>query len=432
MPLNFGTDTTNQIYRMKLGTTNCRALYFGTSKIWPYYQIEARPNTLVHSGKDNSLKNYGQIIKDDNGALNPNPNPVDENMKPELDPAGGTFSLGIFSKEDSAWHHMSFKLQVPSYVTLTDVREEGATSSLVTTPISFSTGTYTGVQNKAYSTKIYKIDFDPSLNQSNEISNGKLDSGIRLYFTIDQNLDSDYRVGDIVYLGYWDEFNNYVTNQWTITTFRQQPDFIYETRAAWWEGPVQVLGFTSENSSIKAPYNGGTIVSISYDTPSQIIYVLVVFGISQDGGRNWQWGPMNDHKDADGKLNKIWGNPLTNVKNYTTVTITQKSDAYDQPEMFKAEVLDPKIESGYYLLPIKISVEKPNDEHYNDRKEIKYSWYNGSSNTDFGTINGGSKTSGNQSTRRNLEGIARHVITEEREIKISVSFNYERHNFQLG
>lgn len=417
-----GNDT-NQVYQLRDKDYQYRAVFVGSEKIWPDYVFGRVDNSFNGIGVDNALKDYTLV----NAPLNLGTGVIDETIQPEVDPAGADFDVKIICREYSSWHFLSFRLQIPTELDIIGVRETGQSTNIAATFTTTQTLQYTGVQGDKYDAKIVTVNLDPTGTQTSDECK-TYDNSLILYFRVPANYESEYRVREIIFQSYQDEFAVWQTiTPWIITIYRQQPNFLYRTLATW-------LGDSyTKYSNANANYSGwnGTR-EINWDGTSKTYYMAVAFGISQDGGKNWRWGPPNDHKNAAGKLNILEGNHLANFADYCDLTVT--GDNWGTITLGA-----PLADSYYYVIPININIGKYNNEVNNRLTDanytINYGW-NPTGNTEFSPNpqGGGSPATVNNAivSSRKLTGVIRVVSSIDLYRYLKIDFKYEKHEFTLG
>lgn len=423
MPFYIGTGP-HDLYQLKGGkNTKYRAVYIGTEHIWPEYILGSVDGSLWHEGYDNALKNYGDIIRDGGGQVNRGSGAIDEELQPEFDPAGGTFSLLMNCRESSSWHFMPFQICVPEEVDLIDVREDGQPDQFSGMVISAPTPvTYTGYAGEPYDAKIYTVQLDPYNEQINEVT--VLDKPIKLTFTLGPNYNPELRVRDIILYNWqneWDEWQLDNSNRITLTIYRQQPNFLYETQGSW------ILDGNLHKPTPGNPLNGANgsaRVTVDWETTSKEVYIAISFGISQDGRKTWTYGPPNDHRNTQDKLNINEGNIIEDIHNYLKV--------YSDNEYLTATVGSPMAAYGYYVIPVTIS-STVNNELNNPSKTIYYQWASGTNNTNFASPAGGAPaTNPVADVSRTIQYIERCTAADDRETNLTAEFCWEKHHFALG
>lgn len=389
---------------------NYRGVYVGSEHVWPDYKFDKVDNTLIHKGAENALGNYD--LENVSFSLDKE-NPI------SFDPAGGLLTFKIWSNESSNWHHMSFKILVGTELELISVKEGDVDLlNYIETPSKMN---YVGAVDE-YIASIYTVNLDERNTQANEVKNFYEDTPITLTFKIESNDDLGEYVHEILLMDFQNEFKRWknVEDPILVTYYGQKSNYCYSTLVSW------VKNITNSNIS---GYNQE--YSISSNETEGYVYLAIAFGISNDGGITYNWGPANDHLNSENKININEGNVLENISQYFYDIKTTPNNDW----LKEIKIEDPTIDSNYYIVPIKIIIKNENTAANNINRKVEYKWIE-ERNTNWDpsrlAVENTSDINLPVESNRTLTGILRGEGSPDRTITLGLSFNYDdKHKFTI-
>lgn len=288
-----------------------REVRVGDSTIWPSFSVGSVSNTFTFTPSPDSSKAQGDftIIIDKNGQSNYQNNTnikFDESTYIEVDPAGGTGTIGIMTRESSLWHQLSLIGQIDEIKEKSDENAK-IDDFTITAPSSVSAEVATG--NYSYQNSTYTTPFTLKVNS---------DDGKTTKLTSQQEHDAKYMpTGNYdISLNWSIKANNNPST--TYTTFKlngfydllgrdypipddnkilfkvfQKPNILYYYHLAF-------LNEAQANNYM----NGGALetldsITVDYNATTTTFYTFIELGISPDGGQNIYWNDAEKGSSID-------------------------------------------------------------------------------------------------------------------------------------
>ena len=328
-----------------------REVRVGDSTIWPSFSVGSVSNTFTFTPSADSSKAQGDftVIIDKNGQSNYQNNTnikFDESTYIEVDPAGGTGTIGIMTRESSLWHQLSLIGQID------EVKESTSESAkidefTITAPSSVSADVVTGTSTYNDNNKIYTTPFTLKVNAKddgttkltsqqehdvNYMPTGNYDISLHWSIKANDNPSTTYTTFKIN--GFYDllgrDYPIPDDNKILFKVF-QKPNILYYYHLAF-------LNETQANNYI----NGGALetldsITVDYNATTTTFYTFIELGISPDGGQNIYW---ND-KEKGSSIDDAQVSDLTlNVDQPTALNYKVNVIEHDKtkPNLFKCTI----------------------------------------------------------------------------------------------
>lgn len=273
----------NNAWHMHIGSSDIKGIYVGSKLVWPNCYAEPVSSSLDFVSSYNRIKDYTFTSKDLLSGL-------------EIDPAGGTLSVRITSREDSNWHRCSayFKstniapLSFVSYTYQNKVTDISFGNAFAPTNTS-STYTYS-IDTNLPETSTSKVWYAYINNTSLEYCNPGTSYDYKMVLAVPPNSTSSKRVSYLYLYNIKDTFNYDVKYSDTtpVAWVWQDPNIMHYIHVAWASSP-SVSDIISTNTSINMQVN----------STSKTIYLFVEIGISIDGGNTIYWNHPADSSTAN-------------------------------------------------------------------------------------------------------------------------------------
>lgn len=287
-----------------------REVRVGDSTIWPSFSVGSVSNTFTFKPSPDSSKAQGDftVIIDKNGQskyTDPNRS-LDESTYIEVDPAGGTGTIGIMTRESSLWHQLSLIGQID------EVKEKSDESAkidefTITAPSSVSAEVATG--NYSYQNSTYTTPFTLKVNS---------DDGKTTKLTSQQEHDAKYMpTGNYdISLNWSIKANNNPST--TYTTFKLNSFYDLLGRDYPIPGAKKILFQVFQKPNILYYYhlaflneaqannymNSGALetsdsITVDYNATTTTFYTFIELGISPDGGQTIYWNDAEKGSSID-------------------------------------------------------------------------------------------------------------------------------------
>lgn len=403
-----------------------REVKVGDSTIWPSFTVGSVAGTFTFTPSLDSTKSQGDFtIISENGiskyktsVKTPN-NPIDENEYIEVDPAGGTGTIGIMTRESSLWHQLSLIGQID------EVKEKSDESAkidkfTITASSSVYAGVTTGTSTYNNNNKIYTTPFTLKVN-SNDNGTTKLTSqqehdakymptgnyDILLNWSIKANNNPSVAYTTFNLNGFYDLLGrNYLipNNNKLLFKVFQKSNILYYTH----------LAFLTENQANNY-INSGTLqtvesINVNYNVTTTTFYTFVELGISPNGGHDIYWN------------NAEKGSSIPD-----SISLTALKLSVDQPTVlnYKVDVIS---HSGN-LFKCTITSDVNDENHNTFGMKQNYSITDKKFTNTLGDIIGGDgkasfTESANGSKVYEKFKIGRSTITKPISVNITAQFNY--------
>ncbi len=288
-----------------------REVRVGDSTIWPSFSVGSVSNTFTFTPSQNSTNAQGDftvILKDGQSKYRATNNPIDESTYIEVDPAGGTGTIMIMTRESSLWHQLSLIGQIDEVKESTEASAK-IDNFTITAPSSVYADVVTDTSTYNDNNKIYITPFTLKVNS---------DDGKTTKLSRQQEHDANYMpTGNYDISLHWSiKANNNPST--TYTTFKlnsfydllgrdypipddnkilfkvfQKPNILYYYH----------LAFLSEDQANNY-MNGGALetldsITVDYNVTTTTFYTFIELGISPDGGQNIYWNDKEKGSSID-------------------------------------------------------------------------------------------------------------------------------------
>lgn len=419
----FGKNS-NEVNQAWQGQDNpTREVMVGNSTIWPSFSVGAVSNTFTFTPSVDSTKAKGDftiVLKDGQSKYRATNKSIDESTYIEIDPAGGSGTIGIMTRESSLWHQLSLVGQIEE----TNADYAKIDNFTITAPSSVSAEVSKGNginQNNGYTYTPFtlKVNSDDGkttkLSRSQEHDVKYMPTGnydILLNWSIKANNTPSVAYTTFKLNSFYDLLGrNYLIPDTNKLLFKvlQKSNISYYVNIAF-------LNETQGNNYI---LNTGEVetsdsITVDYNAETTTFYTFVELGISTDGGQNIYWN--NDKKGSSIPYGISLNNELKlsvdkqTTLNYNVSVIEQEKI---KPNLFKCRI-----------------TSNANDElHNTDGMTQKYSIMAKQFTNTLGDIVGGSgqasfAESANGSTVSEKFKIGRSTTTLPISVNITASFNY--------
>ena len=289
-----------------------REVRVGDSTIWPSFSVGSVSNTFTFTPSADSSKAQGDftvILKDGQSKYTDPNKSLNENDYIEVDPAGGTGTIGIMTRESSLWHQLSligqieetnpgnaeiddFAITAPSSV----YREVSKGSSIqpnttyTYTPFTLKVNADTDGQNGLITKLSRQQEHDV-----NYMPTGNYD--ISLHWSIKANNNPSTTYTTFKINGFYDLLGRQykIDDEDHKILFKvfQKPNILYYYHLAF-------LNETQANNYM----NGGALetldsITVDYNATTTTFYTFIELGISPDGGQTIYWNNAEKGSSID-------------------------------------------------------------------------------------------------------------------------------------
>lgn len=291
----FGKNS-NEVNQAWQGQDNpTREVRVGDSTIWPSFSVGAVSNTFTFTPSADSLKSQGDFtIVSENGVskYKVTNKAIDENVPIEIDPAGGSGTIGIMTRESSLWHQLSlvgqitqtnsdsakinsFTITAPSYV-IAEVEQSTSTeeNNHYTSSFTLKVNSDDGKSTKLTKEQEHDVNYMPTGNYD-----------ILLNWSIKPNNTPNEAYAEFRLNSFYDLLGNQydIEDNNLLFSVRQKSNILYYVHLAF-------LDETQGNNYI----NNGAIetsdsITVDYNAKTTTFYTFVELGISPDGGNTIYW-----------------------------------------------------------------------------------------------------------------------------------------------